>query len=490
MLKRDIQHRKLNNKGMTLVEIIITITLLVLVSSFILSAFVSAMRSATKSRELHRATTVAQNVMEGINLASAEELAFQFDYPYTLDSTGTKVNNFGVYPTSMLQYQPEYCVGELTEWADPSGTTVLEVVNQSRTLDAYNALDTTTEAYEIAKTKSAYMADMTSNSYVFLKDSAGKYIYYIRNLENDGAYYNAKITLNAAPYRSGGTSGISVNSEELISVPTIDSAYDAVEVMKQTLDNDAITELQRANPSETVTKSNLHRKITIDIQDALMAGPEGLHRTKITVYYEYYFIKANGTKSKTETLTESYVFNNEGYEDVKQLRNIYLYYYPMYKEGTNTDSIFVKNENNLDVELYVIKQETPGITYAELSLKEQYYTAYFNVKETTTKADGSSHIELHSNWNENLYAIYSATPLLELDHQVELRRNTFPVTKDIYNMTDIKNKKENDRIYDVTVEIYESEKATSLSDFSAVTEPSKWFEAENHLITMTSSISQ
>lgn len=221
-----------------------------------------------------------------------------------------------------------------------------------------------------------------------------------------------------------------------------------------------------------------------------MAIPVGAHRTKVSVFYSYYFKKSNGVWSDEKVITESYVFNNEGYEDVKQLRNIYLYYYPLYKEGSNTDSVYVENPDNLDVELYIIKQETPGMTYADLNLAEQSYKVYFDVIENTTNPEGKSHIELHTNWNENLYAIYSATPVLPLDYQVELRRNSFPVTKDMYQMTDIKNKKDSDRIYNVTVEIYESDRAGSLSDFSAVTEPSEWFKEEKHLITMSSSISQ
>ena len=191
MLKRNRQNKKLNNKGMTLVEIIITITILTLVSAFILSAFVSSMRAATKSRDVHRATTVAQNIMEGINLKTAEELAYQFNYPVTSDGTNN-VDNFSVYPASMFQHGTNYSVGELTQWVDPITSAVtLELAGTHRSLSEYDAL---TDAYEIATTASAYMSDITSNSYDFLKDSDGKYIYYMRNIKNDGRYYNAKIT--------------------------------------------------------------------------------------------------------------------------------------------------------------------------------------------------------------------------------------------------------------------------------------------------------
>ena len=104
MLKRMKQNRQLNNKGMTLVEVIVTITILALVSGTVLSAFVSVMRMSAKSRDLHRATTVAQNVMEGINLKDAEALAYQFNYPITSNDAGASIDNFTTYPSSMFQY--------------------------------------------------------------------------------------------------------------------------------------------------------------------------------------------------------------------------------------------------------------------------------------------------------------------------------------------------------------------------------------------------
>lgn len=488
MLKRDKQHRKLNNKGMTLVEVIVTITILVLVSGFILSSFVSAMRAATKSRDLHRATTVAQNVMEGINLKTAEELAYQFNYPTILDTTGTvEMNNFSVYPSTMFQYETKYSVGELREEVDASGNITLKVPGEYRSLTEYNALlmDKVTNAYSIANTASAYMSDMTTDTYEFLQDVDGKYIYYMRNMESDGAYYNAKITIDGSSYRASGTSSIDANSEKLVSIPTIDSTYDAVEVMAYNADELALNELAVLEPSETVERSKLHRIITITVDDALMPG--NIHRTKVDVDYDYYFDKADGTMSRIYP-HESHTWDNTGYETSKQLRNIYFYYYPLYKEGSSTDTIVFNNPDNLDIELYVIKQEGFGLSQNEIRTKEQSYKVTFNVNETTLNSVGNSHVTLHTNWNENLNAVYSSTALPEIN-QVEFRRNGIVVTKDTFQMTDIKNKQESDRMYDVTIEIYKSEKADVFSDFSGA-DISTWFTEDNHLITMTSSISQ
>ena len=69
-------------------------------------------------------------------------------------------------------------------------------------------------------------------------------------------------------------------------------------------------------------------------------------------------------------------------------------------------------------------------------------------------------------------------------------RNGASVAGTIFDTTDIKNKKAHDRIYDVKVEIYASEKSANLTDFQASTALSDWFSADKHLITVTSSSSQ
>lgn len=487
MLKHNKQNKKLNNKGMTLIEIIITITILTMVSGFILSAFVSAMRTSAKSRDVHRATTVAQNIMEGINLKTAEELAYQFNYPITSDGTNN-VDNFFVYPSVMFEHNMNLSVGELFEWTDPiSGDVTTEVAGTFRSLNEYKAL---TNAYEIASTASAYTGDITSNEYDFLKDADGKYIYYMRNIENDGRYYNAKITLDAAPYKSGGSTGQTYNDDLLISVPTIDSTYDAVEVMDKNADSKGKTELEMANPGVTINDNDLCRLIEITIDNDLMAGPTTKYRTSVKVDYYYYTKDAYGNESDKVPLgTTNTVFDNVGNENDKQLRDIYLYYYPLYNSTFTgcKDFVTVKNYDNMDVELYVIKQEpATAITYTMLESKENSYNVTFEVYESTNNLEGKSHIALRTNWDENIASIHTHTAFLPT--QATFRRNGSPTTKAMYNTTNIKNKQAHDRIYDVRVDIYSSEKMDDTT--FASTALADWFKDENYLMTITSSISQ
>lgn len=499
MIKQGKQHTKLNNKGMTLVELIVSVTVLVLVSAFILSAFVTAMRMSAKSRNLHKATTVAQNVMEGINLKSAEELAYQFNYPIIQDSAGTSLSNFSVYSTKALQYSVDNCVGELYMQADASGNITYGKVN-AISLSQYNQLkkDMVSNASAVAMAGSAYMTGLDAGKYEFLTDTDGKYCYYIRNLVNDGSYYNARITLDASAYRSTGSSSLNTNSEQLISVPTIDSTYDAVEVMGKDYDGNAKVKLEQLS-GRTIMDSQLRRTIKLSISDALMGS--GSYRTKVEIEY-IYSCDLNGdgigddldgdglTKDDEYVLKVDNPFDNTGFEDVKQLRNLYLYYYPLYDYsgvGIN-DSIIIDNSANKDLEVYVIKQETGSLSQTELRDKENSYEVSFNVVETSTNSLGKSHITLHTNWDENLYSIYSSG-MVPAVNQATYNRNGVWVNKDMFQTTDLKNKQAKDRMYDVTVEIFASEKASSLSDFQNA-DVSTWFDADKHLVTITGSTSQ
>lgn len=491
MLKRDKHHKKLNNKGMTLVEVIITITILVAVSGFILSAFVSSMRAAAKSRELHRATTVAQNLMEGVKLKSAEELAYQFNYPVLKDAADADVSNFSVYLPSMFQYGVDKSVGELyyaENPANPSGAKILTKVTPT-TLANYEAAKVATpyDPEAVAKAASAYTLDLKTTNYDFLLDTAGTYTYYLRNLQNDGAYYNAKITLDASPYRTGGASNLNVNSEQLISVPTIDSTYDAVEVMGDTYDSSAIAELGVKYPGETITPADLERKITLTLDHNLM--PSGYYRTIVTVVYEYRFRKSDLTMSDPYELKVSIPFNNTGDEDTKSLRNVYLYYYPLYKEGTNKDTICIKNPDNKDFNLYVIKQENTGISQSDLQIKENAYRMDFVVEETTESADGKSHISLFTNLNESLYSVYTSATIPPIQQATFKRKGVATFDGSMFRINDIRNMQASDRMYNVTIELFSSEKAENLTSFQAA-DVATWFDEDNRLITISSTISQ
>ena len=483
MLKRNKQHKKLNNKGITLVELIISITILMLVSGTLLSAFVVSMRMSKKSRDLHRATTVAQNVMEGIKLKSAEELAYQFNYPVVKDSSGNDVSNFTIYLPNMFQFSGNMnaSVGELYAITNGAGEPVFGKTS-AVTYAEYEALkvDEAANAVAIAQASSAYVSNLSTDYYDFLKDKDGIYYYYLRNLENDGIYYNVRVKIDGSAYRNTGSSSINSNSEKLISVPTIDSTYDAVEVMGN-YDQQALTEFQL--DCGAVNANKIHRTITVKVENAPTILAVDRTIVKVLYHYEYTY---NGVLYEADY--DTIAFDNTDNETIQQLRNVYLYYYPSYDRSSSAyrDDIVIENYGNKDMEVYIIKQEDITLSQGVLNSKEINYKVDFNVKETTTNAAGKSHIVLRTNWNQNLADIY--TGVSTTTNQVMWAYNNAYTTKDQYQTEDIKNKQEKDRMFDITVDVYES-KSMSEADFQNA-DISTWFNEDNHLITVTSTSSQ
>lgn len=76
---RRKQGRKLNNAGMSLVEVVVAIFILAVVTTTILSIFVFTIRLNARSRTRQQTTAAAQAVMENFKAYSVRELCEQFD---------------------------------------------------------------------------------------------------------------------------------------------------------------------------------------------------------------------------------------------------------------------------------------------------------------------------------------------------------------------------------------------------------------------------
>lgn len=76
--KRQEKKRKLNNRGMSLIEILVAIMILTVVTGPLLHSFVTAIKLNAKAKEKQRVTTAAQSIMEGFKAYTLEELCLQF----------------------------------------------------------------------------------------------------------------------------------------------------------------------------------------------------------------------------------------------------------------------------------------------------------------------------------------------------------------------------------------------------------------------------
>ena len=77
-MKKCEKGRKLNNRGMSLIEILVAIIILAVVTGPLLHSFVTAIKLNSKAKEQQRVITAAQSIMEGFKAYTLEELCMQF----------------------------------------------------------------------------------------------------------------------------------------------------------------------------------------------------------------------------------------------------------------------------------------------------------------------------------------------------------------------------------------------------------------------------
>ena len=141
-----------DNKGMTLIELLIAITILALITTPFLNSFIVSVRSNYKARNVLRATTVAQNLMEGIEAFSLEDICRQVNL---------------TEPEKSLLYRPNGYAGHV-EFANENGQ------------------------------KSSVAGEE------FVPTDSNKYSFGIQGIVEDGIEYDARILIDASGYRYTG----------------------------------------------------------------------------------------------------------------------------------------------------------------------------------------------------------------------------------------------------------------------------------------------
>ena len=91
---RKLKHklnRNLNNRGFSLVEILIAVAILVLCAVPLLKAFVTSAQTNARARQNLNATTLAENIMEEIKAAGVEGYGVKSGDTVTIDGVDLPV---------------------------------------------------------------------------------------------------------------------------------------------------------------------------------------------------------------------------------------------------------------------------------------------------------------------------------------------------------------------------------------------------------------
>lgn len=354
IVKRGMR-RQLNNKGMSLVEIIIAMTILSVVVLSVTNVIVSAARFNQKARILQDATVVGESFMEsfkglGIELASAslEEIANEDgSRVYVAEDYGMDGKSFDVKVSVALQKSVE-----VTDYGkvDPDADLVV--------LEHYNYLE---EAYQAILTKEAG---------------------YINELEK----------------RPGVT-------------------YTAADLMRDKIKITSVEHAILMTPIDDATKEGSQVEYAVRYHYKVYDYPY-YDETGTLQYYDNFDYRdevAEGDNSNRETPREYWdyfghwdshiVYSSDDAPEGVELEEVYLYYYPVYQgmESYFADDVYdwftIVSELDREVDLFLIKQKNPRYSDAQIAVGESRNQV--DVKGYVFD-EAAGKVSVYHNWERNI----------------------------------------------------------------------------------------
>lgn len=427
-MKRE-NGRNHNNKGFSMVELIIAVVILAIATIPMYRLFIVGARTNGKSKSTLMATSVGQDVMEGLASMKLKELAYQANYP----SLGIDIANLGSNITAH----------ELKK--DPSGnfTRVTLGSPDNGTIATSGGIEVEDVMSDPAVTSSILSYD-NGNTYKFNR-TGGAYYFSIENMELRNKRYDALISLTPSADITHTYSG---SNEPQIS--NLNTNYDAF-YMENTVTMDTILSRIQTLYSSSITKSDISRTITIDVTKAPDISGEEV--TQATILYQYTFMY-NGalvTYPSADDANKTLLYDNSE-NTALSLKNIYLFYLPHYEStqvNAEKDRIVVNNRSNVKFALNLIKQKSVD---ADLEAREFNYKVLVDVEENTLHEKG--YMSIKTNLDKNL-ANESVTQPVQATYEYngDLVQSTVRTRLSIGDLTKSESRV---KLYEVTVEIFEA----------------------------------
>lgn len=339
---------KLNRKnaGFSLVELLVAITILAIIVIPLLNSFLSSHKLNVKSRQTLRATTVAQDIMEGLKAYNLEELKTQFNDP----SEG-----FYVIDDSMIK-------GEIKE------ETAMEVDEHGNPCD-------------------------------------GLYYFSMSKVTMQGTEYDALIKVDARGYMEGGTHTQKQTNVGADGNPQAHNNDKVAQVGNVNNDKGASINKDGLYEEKALDKEDILKKIWIEFEDDLKnAGiteeADLSYKTPGLMVTRYFTltIEDSGTKDADNNIIADAIMKVE-YECSYNGRtvsffapetlcdftsgNFYLFYYPFYDRFY--EEFEIDNKDDLPLCITIAKQidttTSAQMTDAQLMAAEMSYSVEVKFKQ-------------------------------------------------------------------------------------------------------------
>lgn len=261
----------------------------------------------------------------------------------------------------------------------------------------------------------------------------GTYAITYKNIITDNKVYRAEVVLDTNLYTAATGEALRINDKELADIYKMDADFDA---FYKVTGQDDIRQAERFTEDGSAI-ADMWRTITIDISQS-----GDTTQVNASLAYSY------------QGMENIAVADNCMYKNMDgklQLRNVYLFFEPMYTGTGKTDireSIEIHNPHNVPVNLYLIKQKNNNTT----ELNEQKYAVNVNV------------VENRSGLTENDYQPVTVLRTNLEDQQIDLQygglkqrvigSRTF-TAEELLGLDTLTGSKVDDRLYRVEVSVYD-----------------------------------
>ena len=267
----EVRSRQLDDRGMTLVELLIAIVILAIITVPLLHAFISAASVNMSSRKRLRVTTTAQDVMEGLRADTLEEMALQIYYPAgVVDGiTGeVKRDGFRIIDKNLVK-------GTMSE--NRCSIAANGAVSGFGSVNPLAAVD---------DDKPCIISSDAGLTYEFINKPGGEYYFYLQDVtvENTGSsnyLVDVLISVDATPYRSAGAKTVSPNSVQLVDITDMSDTKDVVFEINE---KDMLNAINGAY-STTYSLQDMVLDVTIDIDKNNVGGVD---EYVAKIYYKLY----------------------------------------------------------------------------------------------------------------------------------------------------------------------------------------------------------
>ncbi len=425
----DRSDKRIDNRGMSLVELLLAVVILAIIVVPLLHAFVSSARVNRKSRLTAKVTTLGQDVMEGLKAYSVEDLAYEFDYP---------AGGISEHPQGFQLIAPKM-IGD----APTLATNVMEL-----------KYDSSSGKYTKCSVGTDSSVTLVGGSEHVFKGVPGKTYYFamtnVSSEDSASSNYKADIFIKLDPQKYTGSgvtnAGAQHNDQPMADLSSMDTTKDAFFLESGSQVNTVYSQLDALGAA-------FPNHNAFDISKVINVKAENDAGGKLKVTYEFIYSATGASSDVTYP-------SNPALSAVKYttLDNVYLFYMPSY--NSTGDIINFTNSTNNEVNFNLVKRQItsgdgliPAYTvddYGVLLSKESGYHCTVNVTDV-----GASKTTLKTNVKNNLAALIPGGSLSSND----IFKDTLTgvtINDGSGGVKNVAGEIEGDRIYDVTIEIYEA----------------------------------